>query len=1180
MTTQMGRSVQDTQRHVFARDYVPAASFPAVAPHSAVSAAVNQRRQVTLKRISDLKQSLASIVSSSRAASLLSLTGDGNEPEDGYVTAEPLRRHTFSSETIQRESPEAARPGTLPQPSQAVATLAAKPHLSDPPATLRHGGLGRERFLLDAQRRVERLTLENHELVRRCLELEEHIEDIRRGRGVPSSRQHEVPKATDDAADAEDRTRDSGEVRSPKELPFFTSNGKAPLRASPQSEGAHGGQLPDAIYGLLHRVSVCFPDLFRGIAPSTEESSASLAAPAVAADAEQDEDCPPSQPPFDDAVVLGLSEFGVCQALWRLERVLPGLVLTSRLGDLFTGSGGELLDYISALESEKLADYFKVLEITEKLQKTNTLLRSQEGVRQQQLDKANAEVEALRQQQNQLLDELAAERASKASSVAAADLEAAHEKRLSALAREHEEAIALLQARLAKESERTAAVEEQRRSLSEELESRQRAAAQRDADTAAQLKHLEGQLEEKRAEVEQQAAAIGLAVTQVEALGAAAVNTKARAEERWEQERAKITAASRQQCASKDEALAAKEEEVAKLRAEKEALAAQLERQAALPPAEVSANDDSTLLSTEKDEADEGGGGGVGGATSSDSADRELRKVRQSLQRMSSERAALKRRNERQSTVLAETQEKLSAAELQVTFLETELARLRMEEDLRCRAASSPRETQADRKNTSAATASTAVAGLLDFEGLESQPHSSLGGASADVYPPPVAAISASWLTTVHDVPAVACVTEAEEATRVHLEAGGWLYHVGLRMAEDAGLLAAEGASHGGGALRAWGRLLLQIQHCTQSHESPVFSHNAYAADCAQLSYSLLCAAGLVHGPSGGGGVVDGSATGRRGGVADPILWALVVAALCQFVGPSGRERGVDALGAGDAAPGGPSRWAAVEQILQHVSAANGRDTAAPSSFFGSFAGRAEEEALALETLRALLMYDDGPTDALFGCELNRLALRCCALAGDSEEQEGLGALETEAGLVSLGQLFLRLSRESVFLRSPVVWPPREEKGLWAPYGRTVLCPVSTPEGGEGEGERKGKAPEGAEAETTALGERLCLYLDGTVLPLALAASRVLSAACDGHDSAAGSALLASVVRARTALSAACGGVATPNGPLTSAHVDTLVKSFTASGALATEAELLRLYEENTVYRGYINKLLLSIEAK
>lgn len=1086
---------------VFPREYAQAGL--------SATAVAEQRREVTLRRISDLKSSLATIVSSSSSSPSSTYAPPSR---DRYYSIEP--RRTVAS----RESPEVVRPtATSPQLQPAALSV------------LRYGGPTPQGFLLGAQRQVERLTQENHDLVQRCLEWERRLLE---GGGGGREQVHAVAVGLED----------SGAVTSPKELPFFArdgrvaSTGAAVEEAADRSPGsaAASGELPDAIYGLLHRLSVCYPELFDGLTPTNG---------ATAGDSPSDHhDAGPA--------VAQLSEHGVCEALWRLENVVPGLVSSSRLGDLFTDTGAELLDRINTLEDEKQTDYFRVLDITGKLVTANADLTARQAGRQEEIAALRAELAEGRRQRGQLVDQLAAERvarvtaaedlshaadaADEAQRTAVAAAVAALEERLLLLAAEHAAETALLRRQLVTKAARAEA-----------------ALAARDAEHAGQLRRLEAQLADKKAEIDDQARAIAAAMASVEAL-AAERDTAAAAQ--TEAKDALIRELQKQRAATSDEAAAA-QDALGNAMEQIETLKAQLRERSAPPVAAVVTDDSDQLreqvrrltedrdaLATrltetsaltggpdEEEEGEEPGSGGTDSSMndpSSPVSPAELRKVKQSLRRVTHERTGLRRKLDRSGAALSEAEGRLAASDVRVRELEAQMAAGQMAADREQRQHLEQREQHSAPKTTPEATLE-----LLDFFALDG---GAPAAAAALAYPEPLAALSAPWLTSLAAGSLEDRIAAMDEDGRLEVQAGGRLYHVTMAAAEHAGLLSTE--RHGNH--QAWGRLALQVQHAVEGRESAVFS-GAYAAECARLYYGMLCASGLL------------------GASSDAALaWALVVAGLCQFVGAP--PLSTIMTGGVDTAPSGEQRWTAVEGILAHVAAAN---EAGPSagSFYAPFAGDCDAEAAALAALRSLLSYEDGPLDGLFGCRLHRLTLLCCSLKrplGEHGDEDNDNDEDEDEDAVAIAQLLLRLSREAVFLRGSPPWPPAAGCHL-ALFGRGSLCATTA-----------ATDPSDADADLATLADALLLYADGTVLPIALAATRLLNGE--------GSALIDRLEHTRGVLRVGGGGGAKS---LSCDAVAALRGGF-ASGAAEAELELLQLYGANSAYRKHIESLLNTIESK
>lgn len=354
------------------------------------------------------------------------------------------------------------------------------------------------------------------------------------------------------------------------------------------------------------------------------------------------------------------------------------------------------------------------------------------------------------------------------------------------------------------------------------------------------------------------------------------------------------------------------------------------------------------------------------------------------------------------------------------------------------------------------------------------------------------------------------------------------------------------------------------------------------------MYYSLLCAAGLVRRG------VTAEERPLRGGVSAPVHWALVVAGLCQFAGPRRSEHASDGGARRTATLSGEARWDVVERILKHVSAVNARDGAC-GSFYGTVSEDAASEAQALAALRTVLSYSDGPLDGLSECRLRKLLLRCCCTPGDDDASvpeasaEAIAAVkksEAEAEHLLLAQLFLRLAQDTAFLRSSATWPPSpppSQASQLAQYARTVFSDVKLPDmqPGTATGE---DAWSSSEAASTAVGESLRLYLDGTVLPLVLTVLRALRFGdTNGNNSTntrnAVTALMTRLMHTRAELSAA-DGETVPRVLLTETHIDSLVDWFTPHDTAAEAQELLNLYKENAMYREHIRTLLESIEGK
>ncbi|TPP41567.1 hypothetical protein CGC20_3885 [Leishmania donovani] len=576
----------------------------------------------------------------------------------------------------------------------------------------------------------------------------------------------------------------------------------------------------------------------------------------------------------------------LANALHRLAEFLPSLASTMTASELVAASEPDLLHRIRTLEEERRSDCLVVLSITDHLTQVATQLRREAAEKDEALHALQETVEALMEEKSQWARR----------------------------ARESEEALA---ERYEQYSQREKAWE---RELQQELDAKEATLATLEEEHQRQLNPLEEELQT-------QACIIGSTLRKVEDLSVAHQAETAALTESHNAFLAgkEVTLLSLQEAKERIEVeLAERTADAAQMRAELEAALGKLAAaqsasdrpgSSSLVHDGVSVGNSSVVESTdllrptgpsEGDGADASlqmDGARTPGkcerAKNDDAEDAaesptklvDVRKLQQSLNRMSRERTALKRKLEHRAGALSEMESELEAAlrlaaqrGAQVQALTAELERSKATDT------SAPADAKAadeDDTGEEEADAETLLQ-LMDFSELERYED------EGTLYPDLVDL--SGWLLGHAEGSSMRFSTYVQhhlsENEQLRIAAVGPLYHIGFTLLKVEGLVKQEDDSLC--LPMPWRRFLLQLQQVLDAQlQATVLS----PADSAKCFYALASSAGLL----------GNLASPPR----DPLTgYSLIIAALCVCLRSPSPSTSTDSS----------CKWHCCQAILHHVS--------------------------------------------------------------------------------------------------------------------------------------------------------------------------------------------------------------------------------------------------------------------
>ncbi|TPP42720.1 hypothetical protein CGC21_12025 [Leishmania donovani] len=604
----------------------------------------------------------------------------------------------------------------------------------------------------------------------------------------------------------------------------------------------------------------------------------------------------------------------LANALHRLAEFLPSLASTMTASELVAASEPDLLHRIRTLEEERRSDCLVVLSITDHLTQVATQLRREAAEKDEALHALQETVEALMEEKSQWA------RRARESEEALAERYEQYSQREKAWERELQQELDAKEATLA-------TLEEEHRALQATHAELQTHSQQAEAAHQKRIAELESQLNPLEEELQTQACIIGSTLRKVEDLSVAHQAETAALTESHNAFLAgkEVTLLSLQEAKERIEVeLAERTADAAQMRAELEAALGKLAAaqsasdrpgSSSLVHDGVSVGNSSVVESTdllrptgpsEGDGADASlqmDGARTPGkcerAKNDDAEDAaesptklvDVRKLQQSLNRMSRERTALKRKLEHRAGALSEMESELEAAlrlaaqrGAQVQALTAELERSKATDT------SAPADAKAadeDDTGEEEADAETSLQ-LMDFSELERYED------EGTLYPDLVDL--SGWLLGHAEGSSVRFSTYVQhhlsENEQLRIAAVGPLYHIGFTLLKVEGLVKQEDDSLC--LPMPWRRFLLQLQQVLDAQlQATVLS----PADSAKCFYALASSAGLL----------GNLASPPR----DPLTgYSLIIAALCVCLRSPSPSTSTDSS----------CKWHCCQAILHHVS--------------------------------------------------------------------------------------------------------------------------------------------------------------------------------------------------------------------------------------------------------------------